>query len=193
MEGPIDWFFDGIARPVDLLFERELYKMDIQIGADHSVLMDNTKVFVLKPDFLWGQVEYVDYFHGFTTCAIGQMAHDHRDFQCVDVISAERGPAWFSVRALQRAFRRRRYTKWYCEEQGWDRWIKAAVAFAEYRGRVLPKCDPGPFAPGLSWGYDPGPAVAGWPFDSEAAPVCVPALGSTAPAAGDLPPRPFSY
>ena len=81
-----------------------------QIGADNSFVWDHESVLVIRPDDLFGQIEEVDYFHGpMQNRIMGQMAVDGRDFCAADVISSMRGPVLIAVRAVQRAFRRKRY------------------------------------------------------------------------------------
>lgn len=167
--------------------------------ADNSMVGPGGKVFVLKPDTwtpydtepdtLWGQIEHVDRWipgYGY----YGRMAHDgNRYVSHLQVISAVRGPGVSAVRALQRAFRKRRYILWY-KREGWNRFCLDVVAFAECRHRVVRVSKINPFSLEPSWGYHPEPAVADWcsvgwrssipvldPYVG-GPPLCVPPLGT---------------
>jgi len=159
---------------------------EIQIGADGSIVLDKEKVFVIRPDFflapsLWGQIEYIDYFHGTRQEQVmGQMMVDERDFCASDVISTSRGPAFQAVRRLQRALRRRLYLKWYREMGGWDGFVKDIVNFVECKGRALRDGTIDPFEPGPAWGYvsEPKPAVAELRDPAAEWEICVPPVGT---------------
>ena len=149
------------------------YEQFAQIGADNSVIFDHEPVFVLLPDELFGQIEQVDYFKGENFgLIVGQMAEEERDFCAVDVISIMRGPVVIAVRAVQRAFRRKRYLKWY-KEVGWDMFVKDVVAWINLECRYFRKREHDPFGESVmpTWGYVPAPAVAA------SCDVIVPALG----------------
>ena len=167
--------------------ELELHnEFGVQFGADSSIVLEKETVFVIWPDrwsrttsetyTLWGQIEIVDDFREWLGVKIfGKMAHGEREFEPCHVISTSRGPAFQAVRCLQRAFRRRRYLKWYHESGGWDGFVKEIVVFAQRRGRFLRKFKY-PFCPGPSWGYVLEPAVAEFP-DAGLPGICIPALG----------------
>ena len=143
----------------------------IQLGADFSIILEDEKVFVLRPDFwrntLWGQIEYVDIFG---ECGeenrrkeiVGKMLHDERVFNVKNVISAVRGPALQAVRRLQRLFRKKRYFHLDRESGGWDAFVQVVVAFAQCRGRVLRKRKVESVCPGPSWGYVPETEILNW-------------------------------
>ena len=159
---------------------------EIQIGADGSIVLDKEKVFVIRPDFfmapsLWGQIEYIDYFHGTRQEQVmGQMMVHERTFCAADVISTSRGPAFQAVRRLQRALRRRLYFKWYHAMGGWDGYVKDIVNFVECRGRALRDGTIDPFEPGPAWGYVPEPEPAVAELRDQDAPweICVPPVGT---------------
>lgn len=167
--------------------EHELHnEFGVQFGADSSIVLEKETVFVIWPDrwstttgetdTLWGQIEIVDDFREWLGVRIfGKMAHGEREFEPCHVISTVRGPALWAVRSLQRAFRKKRYLKWYHESGGWDGFVKEIVLFAQRRGRFLRKFKY-PFCPGPSWGYALEPAVAEFPVAGLPG-ICVPALG----------------
>ena len=153
--------------------ERALfYEWDTQIGADNSLVFDDEPVFVIRPDDLFGKIEYVDYFHGVMHgMVVGQMAVEERDFCSADVISTLRGPVVTAVTAVQRAFRRKRYVKWYAKT-GWNIFVKDVVAWINSECRYFRKRKHDSFGESApTWGYTPAPAVAAW------RPLIVPALG----------------
>ena len=151
----------------------------VQIGADNSLVWDHEPVLVIRPDALFGQIEEVDYFHGPLQNRIqGQMAVDGRDFCAVDVISTLRGPVFTAVKEVQRAFRRKRYVKWYTTT-GWNIFVKDVVAWIHLECRYFRKRKHDPFGESVmpTWGYVPPPAVAEGRY-----PLLVPALGRRRPA-----------
>ena len=145
--------------------ERALfYEWDTQIGADNSLVFDDEPVFVIRPDDLFGKIEYVDYFHGVMHgMVVGQMAVEERDFCSADVISTLRGPVVTAVTAVQRAFRRKRYVKWYTNTK-WNIFVEDVVAWINLNGRYIRKTKHDPFGQSLmpTCGYVPAPAVAEW-------------------------------
>ena len=104
------------------------------------------------------------------------MMVDDRDFCSAEVISIKRGLVVFAVRAVQRAFRRKHYVKWYTTT-GWNIFVKDVVAWINLECRYFRKSTPDPFCDsvmrtvGPTWGYVPAPAVAA------CCSIIVPALG----------------
>ena len=151
----------------------KIAEWEAQIGADNSLVFDHEAVFVIRPDELFGKIEHVDYFHGVLHGrVVGQMAVDDRDFCSADVISTLRGPVVIAVTAVQRAFRRKRYVKWYTTT-GWNLFVKDVVAWINLECRYFRKSKHDPFGESVmpTWGYVPAPAVAAWRS------LIVPALG----------------
>ena len=149
------------------------YEKELQIGADNSLIVDHEPVFVIRPDDLFGKIEHVDYFHGVLHGrVVGQMAVDDRDFCSADVISTLRGPVVTAVTAVQRAFRRKRYVKWYSQTV-WDTFVTDVVFWLILECRYFRKSTPDPFCDSVmpTWGYVPAPAVAA------CCTIIVPALG----------------
>ena len=136
------------------------YEWDMQIGADNSLVFDHELVFVIRPDELFGQIERVDFipWHG------GIIEGDE-DFSSADVISTRRGLVVTAVTAVQRAFRKKRYLKWYGETV-WDTFVEDVKFWLSLKCRYFRKSTPDPFCDsvmptaGPTWGYVPAPAVA---------------------------------
>ena len=142
--------------------ERALYyEWEAQIGADNSLVFDHEPVFVIRPDELFGKIEHVDYFTGvWHSRVVGQMAVDKRDFCSADVISTLCGPVVTAVTAVQRAFRRKRYVKWY-RKTGWNIFVKDVMAWINLECRYFRKSKHDPFGESVmpTWGYVPAPAL----------------------------------
>jgi hypothetical protein len=151
--------------------EALFYPWEIQLGADNSIVLDHEPVFVIRPDELFGRIEHVDYFRGiWNGRVVGHMAFDERDFCSADVISTLRGPVVTAVTAVQRAFRRKRYVKWYRKTE-WNLFVKDVVAWINLKCRYFPKSKHDPFGESVmpTWGYVPTPVPD--------RPLLVPALG----------------
>ena len=153
------------------------YEWQTQIGADISLVRDHEPVFVIRPDELFGQIEHVDYFQGFLHGKVlGLMKEDERSFCSDDVISPLRGPVVTAVTAVQRAFRRKRYAKWYTKTK-WPIFIDDVVAWINFKCRYFRASKHDPFGESVmpTWGYVPAPVVG------ESVPyrtlIVVPALG----------------
>ena len=86
---------------------------------------------------------------------------DERHFCSADVISTLCGPVVIAVRAVQRAFRRKRYVKWYTETV-WDTFVEDVKFWLSLKCRYFRKSTPDPFCDSVmpTWGYVPAPAVA---------------------------------
>ena len=150
------------------------YEKELQIGADNSLICDHEQVFVIRPDDLFGKIEYVDYFHGVLNhFVVGHMVDDERHFNSIDVISTLRGPVKIALIKVQRAFRRKRYVKWYAQTV-WNIFVTDVVDWIESKGRYFRKRKHDPFGESVArtWGYVPAPAVAEWRA------VIVPAMGA---------------
>ena len=93
----------------------------------------------------------------------GEMAVDKRNFFAHEVISTLRGPVVTAVTAVQRAFRRKRYVKWYTNTK-WNIFVKDVVAWINSECRYFRKRKHDPFGESVmpTWGYVPAPAVAAW-------------------------------
>ena len=150
-----------------------------QIGADNAFIYEDEPVFVIRPDGLFGKIEIVDYFKGpLLGKMAGEMAVDKRNFFASEVISTLRGPVVTAVTAVQRAFRRKRYVKWYTNTE-WNIFVKDVVAWINSECRYFRKRKHDPFGESVmpTWGYVPPPAVAEGRY-----PLLVPALGRRRPA-----------